>query len=67
VKILSKTMLTRPSAVAHICNPRYQEIIDRRIEVQAGPGKNVRLYLKNNDSKKRWRHGSLEHLQVQSP
>jgi hypothetical protein len=41
--------------VEHTCHPSYTRGISKRIVVQAKPGKNVRLYSKNNlKSKRRW-------------
>jgi hypothetical protein len=34
--------------VVYICHPNSEERMNRRITVQAGLGKNARLYLKNN-------------------
>jgi hypothetical protein len=39
--------------MAYACHPCYLGSINRRITIQAIPGKNVRPYLKNNHSKKR--------------
>jgi hypothetical protein len=33
-------------------HPTYAGSVNRRIEIQASPGKNVRLHLRNNESKK---------------
>jgi hypothetical protein len=33
---------------AHACQPSYMGGINRKITDQAGPGQNVRAYLKNN-------------------
>jgi hypothetical protein len=38
--------------VAYTCDPSYSEGRGRRIVAQASHGKNVRLYVKNNLSKK---------------
>jgi hypothetical protein len=32
--------------------------VNKRLKVQTGLGKNLRYYLKNNESKKSWGHGS---------
>jgi hypothetical protein len=42
------------SVVACTCHPSYSGSINRRIDVQAGPVINSRLYLKNKESKKFW-------------
>jgi hypothetical protein len=44
--------------VVHVCHPSYAGIINRRIIFQAGPGINMRPYLKNTLNKKSWECGS---------
>jgi hypothetical protein len=47
--------------VARICHPSYEGSIKRRIVIQTGPGRNVRPYLKNKQSKmgRGWGLGGL--------
>jgi hypothetical protein len=38
--------------MVYVCLPTYLESINKRIEIQAGMGKNTRPNLKSNESKK---------------
>jgi hypothetical protein len=42
------------SMVLNTCHPTYIGSISRKSTIQDSPGKNVRLYLKNNRIKKGW-------------
>jgi hypothetical protein len=46
--------------VAQVNNPSYAESIHRRMEVQAGPGKGARPFLKITKVKKSWRYSSSD-------
>jgi hypothetical protein len=45
--------------VAHACHPSYSRSINRSIVDKAGLGINARSYIKNNQSKIGWGHGSM--------
>jgi hypothetical protein len=50
--LLNKRIKLPAGMVADACHPSYWGRVNRRISVQAGPSRKVRLYLKNNKSKR---------------